>query len=330
MVRIFRAIVVATALAVVGCSGGAPNHGKVAAVSPGQFRTIPAGYNPSVSGWPGAVGDIIQNAGSLSAWTRFGVNNTDWQAFPGSGGGSSYTAGTGIAIDGGVIAATSGFAAHMNLSQANSASAPISTLDLQNNYTVNTAGSETVNWQATFPVGGVQVVGDLFAVNMAGKQSTTTSGSTPTATLPARCDQYTINVGANATTLTIAGLHSDIDGGYIIDYAITPVAGTEIDMQVNGDNTGSVTGQFCGATCTSYVPGHLTISDTSIIQYVGHVEIRNVAPGANKGFYSRFKGSLAEWYVGYTTVTADITTMAIPNVATGSKVTVQRMRPVAN
>lgn len=75
----------------------------VGAVAPGQFHTIPFGYNPSVSGWPGAVGDIVQNAGSTSAWVRNGTADTAWIVFPQTSidGGSS---GGGIAADGGVTA----------------------------------------------------------------------------------------------------------------------------------------------------------------------------------------------------------------------------------
>lgn len=89
--------------AVVGCfakNGKAPH--RVGAVSAGIFHTIPFDYNPSVSGWPGAVGDIVQNAGSTSAWVRTGTADTAWQAFPGSGGGS------GTIADGGVAAPLSG------------------------------------------------------------------------------------------------------------------------------------------------------------------------------------------------------------------------------
>jgi hypothetical protein len=82
----------------------------VGAVSPGQFHQIPFGYNPSVSGWPGAVGDIIQNAGSTSAWVRNGTADTAWIVFPqtsidaGSGGGIVTSAVAPLKIvDGGAI-----------------------------------------------------------------------------------------------------------------------------------------------------------------------------------------------------------------------------------
>ena len=78
----------------------------VGAVAPGQFHTIPFGYNPSVSGWPGAVGDIVQNAGSTSAWVRSGTADTAWVVFPQTSidGGS----GGGIAQDGGVLTPLAG------------------------------------------------------------------------------------------------------------------------------------------------------------------------------------------------------------------------------
>ena len=102
-------------LVVAALAGGCRKHGApvpwhqpvpVGAVSPGQFHTIPFGYNPSVSGWPGAVGDIVQNAGSTSAWVRSGTADTAWVAFPQTSidGGS----GGGIAQDGGVLTPLAG------------------------------------------------------------------------------------------------------------------------------------------------------------------------------------------------------------------------------
>jgi hypothetical protein len=83
-------------LASAGCGdNGPPTHGKVGALAPGQFRTIPASYDPSVTGYPGAVGDIVQNAGSTSAWVRSGPNNTDWQSFPTP---SNYPAGDALIL----------------------------------------------------------------------------------------------------------------------------------------------------------------------------------------------------------------------------------------
>ena len=66
----------------------------VGAIAPGRFPQIPFGYDPSASGWPGAVGDIVQNAGSTSAWVRNGTADTAWQAFPGSGGGGGGSSGS--------------------------------------------------------------------------------------------------------------------------------------------------------------------------------------------------------------------------------------------
>jgi hypothetical protein len=86
-------LVIAAIAAIAGCT--TPPEHKVGAVSGGQFHTIPASYDPSVSGWPAAVGDIVQNAGSLQAWVRFGSNDTDWRTFPSAGvPGSSLAVGT--------------------------------------------------------------------------------------------------------------------------------------------------------------------------------------------------------------------------------------------
>lgn len=49
-----------------------------------------------MSGWPGAVGNKVQNAGGLTSWVRFGAGDTQWQADPGSGSRG------GISPDGGV------------------------------------------------------------------------------------------------------------------------------------------------------------------------------------------------------------------------------------
>jgi len=45
-------------------------------------QVISASYNPSVSGLPGTVGDVVAVAGGASSWVKFGTGVTDWQAFP--------------------------------------------------------------------------------------------------------------------------------------------------------------------------------------------------------------------------------------------------------
>lgn len=50
---------------------------KFAATGP----QIPATYDPSVSGYAGTVGDILQVAGGGSAWVKFGTGVTDWRKF---------------------------------------------------------------------------------------------------------------------------------------------------------------------------------------------------------------------------------------------------------
>src|SRR5579863_9676288 len=94
--RLVGPFILGAALLAMGCHRSAPQPTPipwhqptpVGAVSPGQFHVIPFGYNPSVSGWPGAVGDIVQNAGSTSAWVRNGTADTAWQTFPGGSSGT--------------------------------------------------------------------------------------------------------------------------------------------------------------------------------------------------------------------------------------------------
>jgi hypothetical protein len=49
-------------------------------------QIISASYDPSVSGLPGNVGEIIQVAGGATAWVKFDTGVTDWRAFPEGGG----------------------------------------------------------------------------------------------------------------------------------------------------------------------------------------------------------------------------------------------------
>lgn len=64
-------------------------------------QVIPASYDPSVSGLPGNVGDIVGVAGGAAAWVKFDSGITDWRAFPGEEATAS-TAGItdGVTLDG--------------------------------------------------------------------------------------------------------------------------------------------------------------------------------------------------------------------------------------
>jgi hypothetical protein len=91
-------------LAATGCKPTAHKAG-VTALSPPVFQMIPFGYDPSISGLAGAVGNIVQNSGALTAWVKTGSDSKAWAAFPSTGGGgtvSSATAPLSIA-DGGVM-----------------------------------------------------------------------------------------------------------------------------------------------------------------------------------------------------------------------------------
>lgn len=46
------------------------------------MQTISASYDPSVSGLPGNVGEIVLVAGGASAWEKFGAAVTDWRPYP--------------------------------------------------------------------------------------------------------------------------------------------------------------------------------------------------------------------------------------------------------
>ena len=106
MKRLSIVVAVVAALAFAGCKHKGPSpHGKMGANGPPPttFRVIPIGYNPSVTGLTGAVGEIVYENGGGHAWVHgTTASNTDWSVFPGSGGGS------GTIADGGVAAPLSG------------------------------------------------------------------------------------------------------------------------------------------------------------------------------------------------------------------------------
>lgn len=80
----------ALALIVAGC---AAQTGQVpAGSSHKRGQVISASYNPSVSGLPGNVGDIVTVAGGSTAWVKSGTGITAWTAFPGSGSAANVTA----------------------------------------------------------------------------------------------------------------------------------------------------------------------------------------------------------------------------------------------
>jgi len=85
-----RALLVLAMVAALGCATtGSHPHGRVGAtaIAPPIFQVIPAAMDPSVTGLPAAVGTIVQNSGSLSAWVKTGSDATAWQSFPTTGGG---------------------------------------------------------------------------------------------------------------------------------------------------------------------------------------------------------------------------------------------------
>jgi len=96
--RRLTSIVVVAALVAAGCASTPqpPKGSKRFAAS----QTISANYDPSVSGLPGSVGDIVSVAGGATAWVKSGTGVTDWVAFPGSGGAGTVTTNSTLTGDG--------------------------------------------------------------------------------------------------------------------------------------------------------------------------------------------------------------------------------------
>jgi hypothetical protein len=63
-------------------------------------QQIPVGYDPSVSGLAGAVGDRVQEADGLAVWEKTGPAVTDWEDVTGGGGGGSAGITDGVTMDG--------------------------------------------------------------------------------------------------------------------------------------------------------------------------------------------------------------------------------------
>jgi hypothetical protein len=82
--RILSLVVLLTAA--LSCSK-APHKKLGSALAPPTFRQV--SIDPSVVGLAGAVGEIVSGPGGTLAWVKNGVDATDWQAFPGTGGTSS-------------------------------------------------------------------------------------------------------------------------------------------------------------------------------------------------------------------------------------------------
>lgn len=95
--KLLRALIIA-AVAAGACKPTPPPPGSTRKMA---SQVISASYDPSVSGLPGPVGEVVEVAGGATAWVKYGTGVTQWQAFPGSGSGG------GIA-DGGVSAPLSG------------------------------------------------------------------------------------------------------------------------------------------------------------------------------------------------------------------------------
>ena len=240
---------VVLALFALGCGKAslAPSHGKVGAVSAGIFHTIPFGYDPSASGWPGAVGDIVQNAGGLTAWQRSGQANTAWVSVPTSGSGG------GISPDGGVLYPL----ACTGTGTCGTAANPLGVADggIQSPSNVHLLAGT--------------IVGGIGAVVISGYAPWTEYHQGPT--------------GSPGASVIITGLLGDTDGAYDIVGDILIAGSTVLEFNWNGIVTSMpcyrgdfATGSANFTTWTvGHVAGNITFAAGDLIHIVGYLSTRS-------------------------------------------------------
>lgn len=157
------------ALLAFGCKAKPPAHrmGTSVNIAPtGVFQVIPATMDPNAANLPGAVGTRVQNAGGANAWDK----GTDglWHVVTGSSGGGVPDGGLAVSVaDGGGVlgngtvanplTAATQFGPNTIVSLNNTASTPVSALQLINTLTTTTAGSEASKWVIKVLVAGGQV-----------------------------------------------------------------------------------------------------------------------------------------------------------------------------
>jgi predicted small lipoprotein YifL len=315
-------------LATAGCGQKRP---LVMAAAPPAGRIVYS--DPSVSpGVSGAVGEVVYLNGGTAAWVKTGTSNTAWSTFPTGGGGQTYTPGTGIAIDGGVISATSGFSSHFALAQPNSLGSQVNTLESLNQYTVNTSGSETAIWDVTVPVNGAQTVLHVGNADLAGISKQSTSGATPTITFPPRASALQITVGQLATKLVVNGLDLANDGAYKLTLYTPTAPAAEIDLKLN-DSDATATPNIKGFIVAASIASDF--SSTLILCFTGgacdgKAELFDRGSGKPKEFVTTYWDTVHRGdYFGRSTLTANVTSVSLNGVPLNSIFTIYKTIPTS-
>lgn len=243
----------------------------VGAVAPGQFHTIPFGYNPSVSGWPGAVGDIVQNAGSTSAWVRNGTADTAWVVFPqaGGGGGTVKSAVLPLQItDAGAVQVVDG--------GIQSSSAVAITGGTMSGVTITNSSLDLLSLPS--------MAASTFLCNTTGGTTTPTACSTQQ-TDSLLVHEYYQKLGTAGNVLTVSGLNGDTDGEYLVDgLFFVSAGGTSLKFQIQTADTnlsgfssnllvGGVATTNCSIAQASQNPATFSSSDT--IYFQGRINARS-------------------------------------------------------
>lgn len=236
-----------------------------------------------------------------------------------------------VSLDGGVTWTTvggGGFGANVTLQQANASGALVNTLNLLNQYSVNTAGSETADWDVTVPVGGVQTPLRVGRANLAGPATATTASGTPTVVFPPRASALQITMGQLATKLVVTGLNLAADLGYDFTFYTPTAPAAEIDLKLNDtDATGVLHGYVSAGTLA-------VDSETSLIFAFTHgvndgfAQLRDRGVGNPKGYKVTFYDSVTRWDVaGHSTLTANVTSISLAGVPSGSVLTISKILP---
>lgn len=243
------------------------------------------------------------------------------------GGGIEYS------LDGGatwtVVSGGGGFGSNVTIQQPNSASALVNTLQLLNQYLVNTAGSETADWDITVPVGGVQTTLRLGRANLAGPAAVTTASATPTVAFPPRASALQITLGQLATKLIVTGLNLAADLGYDIVYSIPSNPAAEIDLSLNDSSiAGQLKGYALGAGLSPFTLTNLWMCDAGKSPVDGFLELRDRGSGVAKGYRVEvWDSSLNQKYTGHSTLTANVTSVSMSGVPSGTVITIFKLLP---
>lgn len=251
----------------------------------------------------------------------------------GGGSGTVHTDGTTITGDGSIgnpLVAAAQFGTNVILQQPDSIGTQVTTLQLINDLLSNTHGAVTSEWLVKFQLLGQLVQLSLSAANLAGRQSVTTSGSTPSVAWNPRSDELKITLGANVTSLTVTGLDLATDGGYDIEGLVTETAAAEVDISLNGTSTATLRGGFFGASYAQALPTVLIFADanpTSTPQ-VCFARLRQTAAGSTPIYQVTMSctGRFWESYTGFSSVTANVTSLAFNAMSAGTIITLRRPR----